>query len=158
MPAVRMEKSKPMTIAYVEHLGSYDAIPLDKYVGELAKWASEKGLRTSREPVGIFYDAPDTTPPGMCRSEIGIPVTGVTQPEGAFKLKEMPGMDVAVVNHDGPARDYAGTYRALTEWIAGNGYEGVGPSFETYPKKPTKRAGELILHTKIHAPVRKKAP
>jgi hypothetical protein len=35
MKRVKLETRKPITVAYVEHIGSYDEIPFEKYMNRL---------------------------------------------------------------------------------------------------------------------------
>ena len=156
MAKVKVEKTKPVTLAYVEHRGSYDEIPFQKYMEKLYGWAKEKHIRPGLFSIGIYYDSPDRTPPEKCRSEIGIPIYGEVEPEDDIRIKEVPSMEVATISHKGPSSDYPKTYDALSKWIAENGYEWVGPSFETYTRRPQTIAGRTIFYAKVKAPVRKK--
>lgn len=156
MKNVKLEKRKPMTLAYIEHTGSYDEIPFEKYMNRLYGWAKQKKVRPGFYPLAIYCDSPEKTPPAKCRSEIAIPVYGAVKSEAEIKVKKMPAMKVAAISHKGPAKDYPNTYKRLEEWMAENGYEWAGPAIEVYTKKPEVVAGETILYAKILAPVKKK--
>ncbi|UCE91044.1 MAG: hypothetical protein JSV90_06380 [Methanobacteriota archaeon] len=52
MSKVRVEKRKPMTIAYIEHLGPYRRMPFDKYIDWLYGWAKLTRVRP------MFYPMP----------------------------------------------------------------------------------------------------
>lgn len=156
MAGIKVEKRKPVKLAYIEHVGSYGAIPFDDYIPRLYGWAKKARVRPGMYTLGIFHDMPDRTPPERCRSEIGIPITGEAAAEGDIRIKEIPEMDVAALSFKGPAEDYGKAYAELGAWIAEHGYEGAGPSMESYTKKPEQLGGKTILYAKIMFPVRRK--
>jgi len=156
MAKIKIKKTKPYKLAYVEHVGDYGNVPFDKYISQLYGWAKEKRVRPGFRPIGIYYDSPEHTPPEKCRSEIGIPIHGTSEPEGDIKIKDMPVMEVAAIKHAGPAKDYCKTYGMLGEWMAQNNYEWAGPAVEVYTKKPKVVGGETMIYVEVQVPVRKK--
>jgi len=157
MPRIRIERTKPMILAYVEHRGPYDRIPFPTYISRLYGWAKEKRIRPGFHPLGIYYDVPAGRPQKDLRSEIAIPVYGRPRAEGDVKIRRLKAMDVATISHKGPSREYPNTYRALSEWVDAHGYRWAGPAIEVYSKKPELKGGETILFAKIEAPIKKKA-
>ena len=103
MPRIRIERTKPATLACVAHYGGYDVIPLDTYLGHLRRWAEASHIETGARSVSILYDCPNDTPPWRCRNEIGIPIRGPVASAGEIHVKEMPAMDVMAYRYDGPA-------------------------------------------------------
>ena len=156
MAKVKVEKTKPVRLAYVEHIGDYDEIPFQKYMEKLYGWAKEKHIRPGLYSLGIYHDSPDRTPPEKCRSEIGIPIYAEAESERDVRIKDLPAMEVATISHKGTASEYPKTYGTLSKWIEENGYEWAGPSIETYTKKPKVVHGKTIVYAKVKAPVRKK--
>ncbi|HKZ64522.1 MAG TPA: GyrI-like domain-containing protein [Thermoplasmata archaeon] len=156
MAAIKVERRKPVKLAYIEHVGGYDEIPFQTYVERLYGWAKKARVRPGFYPLGVFYDSPDQTPPEECRSEIGIPITGKAAPEGDVRIREMPAMDVAALSFKGPSGEYRDAYRELSSWVSENGYEWAGPSIEAYTKKPERVRGKTVMYAKIMAPVRRK--
>ncbi len=156
MEKVRVEKTKSMKLAYIEHVGAYDRVPWDDYMAKLFSWAKEHKVRPGFKSVGIYYDNPEHTSPEQCRSDIAIPIKGDASPDGDIKVKEVPVMEVAVTKHKGPASQIGETYAGINKWIEENGYEWAGPSMEIYGKKPKVVGNEVILHVAIQVPVRKK--
>lgn len=156
MKKIKLEKTKPITLAYIEHIGSYGEIPFDRHIFQLYTWAKEKKVRPGFKTMGIFYDNPEEKPPAECRSEIGIPIKGTASSDEQIKIKELPSMDVAVIKHKGPASEYGETYKKLAEWIEENGYEWAGPAMEVYKKKPKVVGNETIIYANVQAPVKKK--
>jgi len=156
MEKIKVEKTKPMMLAYIEHQGSYGEIPFDTYIPQLYAWAKEKKVRPGFKTIGIFYDSPEKKSPAECKSEIGIPIVGAANSDEKIKIKELPSMDVAVIKHKALASKYAETYKKLGEWIEENGYEWIGPAMEVYTKKPKVVGNEKIIYANIQIPIRKK--
>lgn len=156
MGRVKLEKRKSITVAYVEHKGSYGSIPFDDYIGRLYGWAKEKKLRPGFYPMAVFYDNPDITPPEMCRTDIAIPVAGEPKGDDKVNVRKMPAMTVATISHNGEAEEYKKSYDLLAKWVTENGLESDGPPIEIYTKKPDVVDGKTIIHAKIMAPVKRK--
>ena len=156
MAKVKVERTKPMKIAYVEHVGAYGSIPFGRYFERLYGWAKERKVRPGFHPLGIMHDSPKETPPERCRTDVAIPIYGDAAPSGNVKVKDLPAMDVATLSFKGPASEYQAAYDALGAWISEHGYEIAGPCLEVYSKKPQRVGGQTILYAKIEAPVRKK--
>jgi effector-binding domain-containing protein len=155
MVGVKLESRKPMTIAYIEHVGSYSGIPFGKYMERLYGWAKEKKVMPGFHPLGLFHSDPKTTPPEECRTEIAIPIYGNVKASGDIKIKKLPAMKVATYSHKGPASEYSNSYDKLHSWIRERGYKVSGPAMEVYSKKPEMVKGEMILYAKILIPVKK---
>ena len=156
MTKVKVKKTKPMTLAYIEHTGDYGEIPFDEYISKLYGWAKKQKARPGFKAIGIYHDNPEEKPPAECRSEIGIPIKGTANPDEEIKIKELPAMDVVVIKHKAPASQYEETYKKLSEWMEENGYEWAGPSMEEYTKKPKVVGGETIIYANVQAPIKKK--
>jgi len=159
MGKVKVEKTKPMKIAYIEHIGAYGEIPYDEYYSRLYEWAKENKVRPGFSAMNICYDDPEKTPPEQCRSEIAIPIKGTATPDKEIKIKELPSMEVAVIKHKGPSSEYGETYNELSQWIEENGYEWAFepiPAMEVYTKKPKIVNGETIIYANVKVPVKKK--
>ena len=45
MDKIKIQKFKPIKLAYIEHIGKYDEVPYDRYVPRLYEWAKEKKVR-----------------------------------------------------------------------------------------------------------------
>jgi len=159
MEKIKIEKTKPMKIAYFEHIGAYGDIPFDKYIPRLFQWAKEKKVRPGFKSLTLCYDNPEKTDPQQCRSEIAIPIKGEATPDREVKIKDLPPMEVAVIKHEGPASEYGNTYRKLTQWIEENGYIWANepvPAWEEYTKKPKMVGNEIILYAKVKVPIKRK--
>jgi AraC family transcriptional regulator len=150
---ISQKTTKPATVAYVTHRGSYAEIgPLFL---ELFEWANTKGIAVSGPPFGIFYDDPSKTPAEKQRSEACIPIEGEAPPEGRIKIKKLDSINVACITHLGPMRQYPVTYSKLLQWIESNRYATAGPTLEVYYGTPTVEKGELVAHSEIQIPIRR---
>jgi AraC family transcriptional regulator len=156
MAGVKLESRKPMTIAYIEHVGSYGNIPFDKYFGQLYGWAKENKIMPGFHPMGIYHSIPKETPPEECKASIAIPIYGKGKPSGDIKIKKLPAMKVATYSHKGPSSEYQKSYNKLEVWIKEKGYTVAACPIEVYSKKPEVVKGEMILYAKIMMSVRKK--
>jgi AraC family transcriptional regulator len=156
MAGVKLESRKPITIAYIEHVGSYGNIPFEKYIGQLYGWVKEAKVMPGFYPMGIFHSNPKETPPEKCKTSVAIAIHGKAKPKGEIKIKKLPAMKVAAYSHKGPASEYQNSYDKLESWMQEKGYELAACPMEIYSKKPEMVKGEMILYAKIMMPVKKK--
>ena len=156
MGKIKIEKRKPVTIAYMGYKGPYNDIPFDSYIERLYGWAKEKRIRPGFYPLAVYHDNPETTAPEDCRTDVAITVVGEPQGTDEIMVRKMPAMTVASVKHKGGADEYQGVYEALARWVEENGYTWDGPPIEMYTRKPKVVDGKAVFHAKIMAPVRKK--
>jgi DNA gyrase inhibitor len=156
MSRVKIEKRKPITIAYKRYTGPYGSIPFDTYIGQLYGWAKQKKIRPGFYPMAICHDDPKTTPPERCRTDIAISVGGKPKGDETVMVREMPAMTVAAISHKGPGEEYARTYGDLEKWIEQNGYDWDGPPIEIYTRRPKVVDGKTVIQAKVMAPVKKK--
>jgi effector-binding domain-containing protein len=155
MAPVKVEKRKPLRIAYYEHVGGYGNIPFDKVIPRLYEWAKKNKVMPGFYPMGIYMTDPKTTPPEKCLTWLAISFKGEGKPEGDIRIKDMPEMTVAAYSHKGPSSEYQKSYDTLTSWILANGYTVAGPPMEIYSKKPEMVDGQMILYSKILFPIMK---
>jgi DNA gyrase inhibitor GyrI len=156
MSKVKIEKRKPVTIAFKRYTGPYGEIPFDSYIGRLYGWAKENKVRPGFYPMAVFHDDPKTTPPERCRTDIAIAVGGSPKGDDEVGIRRMPAMTVAAISHKGCGEEYAGTYGELERWVEQNGYDWDGPPIEIYTRKPKTVDGKVIIQAKVMAPVKKK--
>ena len=156
MDKIKIEKLKPMKLAYIEHIGKYDEVPYDKYAPRLYEWAKENKVRPGFKNINVFHDNPEEKNPSECKSWIGIPIKGDARSDDEVKIEEMSEMEVAALKFKGPGSEYKNAYKKIQDWMDENGYEWVGPSLEVCSKKPKMVNGEMILSTTIQVPIKKK--
>jgi effector-binding domain-containing protein len=103
-------------------------------------------------PIAVYHD-PDFTP-GSVDIEVVVPVAGppggpLTTPAGRVLGEAVvPGGEAAVLVHTGPYETLHESYRALDDWVAGQGYRPAGPPQEIYltgPDEPGPPVTELRM-------------
>ena len=156
MDKIKIQKFKPIKLAYIEHIGKYDEVPYDKYVPRLYEWAKENKVRPGFKNINVFHDDPTLKNPSECKSWIGIPIKGDAKSDDEVKIEDMAEMEVATMKFKGPGSEYKSAYQKIQNWIDENGYEWAGPSLEVCLKKPKMVNGEMILSTTIQVPIKKK--
>jgi len=156
MDKIKIQKFKPITLAYIEHIGKYDEVPYDQYVPRLYEWAKQHKVRPGFKNINVFHDDPQKKNPSECRCWIGIPIKNEIIPDHEVQIEKIPEMDVATMKFKGPGSEYKRAYEKINEWLDENDYEWNGPSFEVCSKKPKIENGEMILFTTIHVPIKKK--
>ncbi len=169
MADVAVEQREPMTIAYIEHTGSYDAIPVDVYLERLYTWAKDHGVRAGSPPIGVFYSVPVCSPAWRCRAEIGIPIEGPAEPAGEIRIREMAATDIATVPYEDVARcstrllfrspatcaTCRAQFRRLDAWLGENGFEWSGGAVEVFTKAPRVAGWKHLEGTRVQVPVKR---
>lgn len=156
MDKIKIQKFKPLKLAYIEHIGAYDRVPYDKYVPRLYEWAKENKVRPGFKNINVCHDDPQKKNPSECKSWIGIPIKGNAKSDDEVKIKEIPEMEVATMKFKGPGSEYKNAYQKINDWMNKMGFDWDGPSFEVCSKKPKMVNGKMILSTTIHVPIKKK--
>jgi len=156
MDKIKIQKLKPIKLAYIEHIGKYDEVPYDKYVPRLYEWAKENKVRPGFKNINVFHDDPEKINPSECKCWIGIPIKGNAISDDEVKIEEVPEMEVATMKFKGPTTEYKDAYRVIGKWMDEHGYDWDLPSYEVCSKKPKIVNGQMILSTTIHVPIKKK--
>jgi DNA gyrase inhibitor GyrI len=156
MAKIKLKRRKATTIAYIDHVGAYDKIPWNDYIGKLYGWAKQNKAKPGFPPTGIYFDDTTKTPAEKCRSQAAIPIRKSVPASGNIKVRELPEMEVAVIQHAGSGEEFKKTYAELGQWIAQNGYEHSGPCMELYKRAPKMKDGKAIIYCDVQAPVKKK--
>jgi effector-binding domain-containing protein len=129
-PEVKFTTAPRLVVVYLERKGAYSGI--GESMRALKKWIDSKGIEQAGYPFCLFYDNPTEIPEVELRSEACIPVTKAFEPEGEYKVKELPETDVAETRHSGPPEDFAKTYGPFLEGLLSQGYDIVGPAREYF--------------------------
>jgi effector-binding domain-containing protein len=153
---VKLKKTVACKIAYIQYTGPYEKIPYDDYFDELYAWAKKKKVEAGMRPLTLYLDRPENTPPEECRSQLAIPIYGNPEPEGDIKIKELPEILAATLTHDGTTQSHIETYKMIKKWIRENGYEQSGATIELYRKDSKQKKGDMLHHTLIQIPIKKK--
>jgi AraC family transcriptional regulator len=150
---IALKTTDPATVAYVSMRGPYTQIP--EAMGRLYGWVAQHGLQPVGMPTGVYIDDPQAVDVDTARWEVQTAIAGdppaVDEP-GEVGIKRVEPHLVASVMHRGDYDHIAPTYNQLGEWVAGHGYEIVGPAEELYYSDPATTAPEDYL-TEIRFPV-----
>jgi len=127
---LKLERVSPIRVAYVQLTGPYEN--WGRGLMELKKWLDSQGVEIVGRPIGLFYDHPTETPVGELKSDACFPIRGEIKPNAEFQVKELPGGDIAITRHVGPADKYTRTYGSFLEDLMSKGFVFYGPAREIF--------------------------
>src|SRR5579859_5883299 len=110
---------------------------LDQVWGFLRGGGAPEGLYRDGHNVMLYLD-------DVPNVEVGVQVTGSFEPVGRVTASSLPGGLVATATHVGPVSALGGTYQAVREWSAANGYRAAGPRWEIYGD-PDPSTGDFLV-------------
>lgn len=119
-----------MVAASLAQTGPYSRI--GETMRKLKSWIDVKGLEQAGYPFCLFYDNPSETSSLELRGEACIPVRNTFDPEGDFRVKEFPDVQVAETRHSGAPEDFGKTYGPFLEGLLKQGYNLLGPAREYF--------------------------
>ncbi len=152
-PEVSVKRVEGLTVAYVSHQGSYDAIP--SALQEVMGWIQQKGIQVAGPPMGVFYNEPGKVAPEKLLWEIQWPIAPREGEGVEEKVKQTKPMEVAYTIHRGPHDQVGAAFDRLKKWIGENGYQICGPAREIWFNDPHSVPPES-LKTEVQFPVVKK--
>ena len=91
---------------------------------------SQPGLRTDGHNIFIYHSP--TKPGALLLCEFGVEVTRTFETAGEVYATETPAGEAAVAVHRGPYNRMDEAYKAIGKWMAANGRESAGHSWEIY--------------------------
>lgn len=112
-------------------------------------------LASGGQPAGAPFARYHTWEENNVDVEAGIPVTQPIAGSGEIVASELPGGQMAVVDHFGPYEGLHAGYEALHRWMAENGYKAAGAPFEIYWTDPGEEPDQSKWRTEILYPVTK---
>jgi AraC family transcriptional regulator len=130
---VRIEKLKPIRVAYMRHTGPYQEC--GKVWNKLAEWVKENGLSfADRISIGASYDDPSTTPPEKLRYDCCIEIDDDFKPDDQVQVKIFEGGKYALFTHVGQYMKIGESFQKLFhEWFPQSGREyRMDACFEIY--------------------------
>jgi len=101
--------------------------------GKIAQYLGELGEQPAGPPFAAYYNMDMNN----LDVELGFPTTRQLPGKEEIKAGEISGGRVATCLYTGPYSDIEPAYAALMKWMADNGYEGTGVSYELYLNDPT---------------------
>ena len=100
-------------------------------MGEVWKFIrSQPGLWTHGHNIFLYHHPKLVGAPMLC--DFGVEVTRTFETAGEVFAAETPGGEAAVAVHRGPYNRMGDTHDAIGTWIAANGRESAGHSWEIY--------------------------
>ncbi|BCT74270.1 hypothetical protein SCMU_01120 [Sinomonas cyclohexanicum] len=132
-PAVVVRTVPPRTLAAVRREVPPDEVrtawgPAISLVWEFVR--ARPGLWAGGHNVFVYHRPEAPGAPLVC--EFGVEVTGAFAASGEVSATETPGGEAAVAVHRGPYGRLNEAYLAIEEWMAANGREPAGHSWEIY--------------------------
>jgi effector-binding domain-containing protein len=100
---------------------------------------SQPGLRTDGHNIFVYHQPSE--PGALLQCDFGVEVTRDFEPAGEVFATETPAGEAAVAVHRGPYSRMNEAYEAIGEWIAVNGRESAGHTWEIYGD-PTPDPGD----------------
>lgn len=91
---------------------------------------SQPGLWSHGHNVFLYHHPKEPGAPMLC--DFGVEVTRAFETRGEVYATETPGGEAAVAVHRGPYDRMNEAYVAIEEWMAANGKESAGHSWEIY--------------------------
>jgi len=90
----------------------------------------QSGLRTDGHNIFLYQHPTQPGMPILC--DFGVEVTRTFEPAGEVYATETPAGEAAVVVHRGPYDRMNEAHDAIRKWMAANGRESAGHSWEIY--------------------------
>jgi len=91
---------------------------------------SQPSLRTEGHNIFLYHHPKQPNGPILC--DFGVEVTRTFETVGEVYATETPGGEAAVVVHRGPYNRMNEAHHAIGKWMAANGRESAGQSWEIY--------------------------
>ena len=91
---------------------------------------SQPGLWTGGHNIFLYHHPTQAGAPMVC--EFGVEVTRAFETAGEVYATETPAGEAALTVHRGPYNRMSEAYNAIDTWIAANGRESAGHSWEIY--------------------------
>lgn len=156
---VRIEELKPMTAAYVRHIGPYkgDEKLFERLWNKLMNWAGPRDLIRFPETkmFTIYHDNMEITDEEKLRISVCISVPDETKTDGEIGKLSVPGGRYAVGKFEIFPNEYPQAWDAMySGWLPGSGYQPDDrPSFELYLNDPKQHPEHKHIF-EIYLPVK----
>lgn len=119
-------------------------------LAQVSAYLSAKGVEPAGPPFGRFFDYTKE----HVDMEAGFPVVSPLDGDGRVQAGELPAGKVAVTWHVGPYTTLSKAYEAVSAWMAEQGLESAGASWEVYWADPATEPDSSTWRTEIVWPVR----
>jgi effector-binding domain-containing protein len=107
---------------------------------------SQPGLRTEGHNIFLYHHSPRPDAPMQC--DFGVEVTRSFERTGEVYATETPAGEAAIAVHRGPYDRMSEAYDAIEKWMAANGRESAGHSWEIYgdPTPDPSKTETTVVH------------
>jgi len=102
-------------------------------------------------PFSVYYSF---DPNGNTVFEVGVPVSGPFNGNEELVYKEFPAVKAVSTLYKGPYENMQPVYSELSNYIASNGFEATGTSWEVYLTDPSQETDPKDYQTIIYFPVK----
>ena len=127
-------------VAYARKLGPYGKATAAAAFGELMRWAGPRGLVGKGPMLGMYWDNPEVTAPGQCRTDACLPVPPGTQVEAPIALQEIAGGPYLVCEFNVPITGFGAAWEEAFRGLVERGLECADrPCYELYHDDCTGR-------------------
>jgi AraC family transcriptional regulator len=141
---VEVKQLKPVTVAYIRHVGSYreDSALFERLFQRLRSWAGPRGLLAgpSAQFLSVHHDNPEMaiTAEHKLRLDAAVTIPEATRVSGEVSRQRLQGGTYAVARVRIRPRQYMAAWDALmSRWLPGSGYQPDDrPCMEIYLNEP----------------------
>lgn len=99
---ITIQTLKPIPVAFIRNLGSYQTIDLNLFT-KLHQWIDVNGFNTGDNiTLGVGHDDPNITPIDKVRYDVCVSVAEPFLPDGEIGFQELPGGTFAMASYVGP--------------------------------------------------------
>ena len=127
-------------VAYARKMGPYGKATAEAAFGELMRWAGPRGLVGKGPMLGMYWDNPEVTAPGQCRTDACLPVPPGTQVEAPIALQEIAGGPYLVCEFNVPITGFGAAWEEAFRGLVERGLECADrPCYELYHDDCTGR-------------------
>jgi AraC family transcriptional regulator len=157
---VRVEKVRPIIVAFVRHIGPYEAVlekgsPLSTLWDELFRWGNANDLIDGDSLlIGIPQDDPTVTEPEKQRFDVCVQINEFRNPSGHIGCQTISAGTFGVGRHYGSFDNLAETYTHVYDSLVTTGQYQLRAQtpFEVYSYSKVK--DDLRIHfTDVYLPV-----
>lgn len=121
----------------------------DRAFRETMAAIQEEGLQPAGPPFAKYYGVPGDT----VDVEAGFPVAGPFRGTDGVTAGSLPGGRIAEAVHVGPYETLSETYRAMGEWMHGQGLSPGNVMWESYLTDPSTNPDPATWQTEVFWPV-----
>lgn len=120
-------------VAYVRKIGPYGRKTSLEAFGELMRWAEPKGYLKSEKMLGVYWDNPEVTPPGRCRTDACITLPQGKSPDGRIGTQKISHGPYLVCHFEIKPDDFPKAWEEAFVTLISRGYQCADlPCYELY--------------------------